>query len=93
MKPIKELFTRSLELIFNSKPEVKYKNERDEIISKMVIEINRLREGTKYKPITKRLLAIKVNKNPFLKSNIELQLVFSECLKNGSFARLFWLLK
>ena len=91
MKPIAELFNKSLELIFNRK--VKYKNERDEIISKMVIEINILRVGTKYKPITKRLLAIKVNKNPFLKSNAELQLVFSECLKNGSFARLFWLLK
>jgi len=91
MKPISELFTKSLELIFNRK--VKHKNERDEIISKMVIEINILRVGTGYKPITKRLLAIKVNKNPFLKSNGELQLVFSECLKNGSFAKLFWLLK
>ena len=91
MKPIRELFTKSLELIFNRK--VKYKNERDEIISKMVIEINILREGTKYKPITKRLLAIKINKNPFLKDLGELKLVFSECQKNGSFARLFWLLK
>jgi len=90
-KHISEIFTKSLEDTFNKVTE--FKNERDEVISRMVIEINRLREGTKYKPITKRLLAIKINKNPFLKDLGELQLVFSECLKNGSFAKLFWLLK
>lgn len=74
------------------KPKV-YVNRRDEIISLMVEDINRLRIGTQYKPITKRLLAIKINRNPFLKSDDELQLVFNECSKKGSFAKLFWICK
>lgn len=86
------LFNISLHLkerTFNK--EVKYKNRRDEIISNMVEEINKLRVGTKYKPVTKRFIAIKVNGNPFLKDDGELELIFKECLKKGSFAKLFWI--
>ena len=60
----------------------------------MTLEINKLRENTTFKPITKRLLALRVNKNPFLsKDDDELELVFKECLKCGSFAKLFWMCK
>lgn len=70
-----------------------YKNKRDELISEAVKDINLLRIGSKFKPLTARLLAIKCNRNPFLKSNGELELVLKECAKKRSYAKLFWILK
>lgn len=70
-----------------------YKNYRDELIGEAVKDINSLRSKTKFKPLTARLLAIKINRNPFLKSNGELELVLKECAKKRSYAKLFWILK
>lgn len=73
--------------------ETSYKNKRDEIISLMVDEINKLRVGTKFKPITKRLIAIKANKNPFLKDDGELELIYKECKEKQNFSKFFWITK
>lgn len=70
-----------------------YKNRRAELIGEAVKDINLLRAGTKFKPITARLLAIKINKNPFLKSDGELSLLLQDCQKKRNYAKLFWILK
>jgi hypothetical protein len=70
-----------------------YKSKRAELIGEAVKDINSLRVGTKFKPLTDRLLAIKINKNPFLKSDGELSYVLDECKNKRNYAKLFWLLK
>lgn len=70
-----------------------YKNRRAEIIAELVKGINAKRVGTKFKPITERWLAIKCNKNPFLKSDGELELLKKDCEKVGNYKKLFWCLK
>lgn len=42
-----------------------YKNRRDEIISLMVEDMNELRKVAGLKPLTKRTVAIRLNRNPF----------------------------
>lgn len=70
-----------------------YKNKRAELIAEAVKDINLLRLGTKFKPITERLLAIKCNKNPFLKLDSELELVIKDCKKKRNYSKLFYVLK
>lgn len=70
-----------------------YKNRRDELIKTTVKDINRLRQGTQYKPITAKWLSIKCNSNPFLKSNDELELLIKECKQQGNYKKLFWIIK
>lgn len=71
-----------------------YKNRRDEIISLMTLSINRLREGTEVKPTTKRLVALRANRNPYLsKSDSELEYVMNECLRKGSFSYFYYITK
>lgn len=69
-----------------------YKNRRQEIIAELVKGINQQRIGTKYKPTTERLLAIKINRNPFLNEQ-ELEYLLKECTKAGNYKKLFWILK
>lgn len=70
-----------------------YKSKRAELIGEAVKDINSLRVGTKFKPLTDRLLAIKVNKNPFLKSDGELEFIIKQCRDKRNYAKLFWILK
>lgn len=70
-----------------------YKNRRDEIVSKITDEINLLRVGTKYKPVTKRMIAIRANSNPFLKNDTELELVYKNCSAKKNFSHFFWITK
>ena len=70
-----------------------YKNKRAELIGEAVKDINSLRVGTKYKAITDRTLAIKVNRNPFLVNDTELELVLKDCKKKRNYSKLFWLIK
>lgn len=70
-----------------------YKNKRAELIGEAVKDINSLRVGTKFKPLTDRLLAIRINKNPFLKSDGELELIIKQCRDKRNYAKLFWILK
>lgn len=70
-----------------------YKNKRAELIGEAVKDINSLRVGTKFKPLTDRLLAIRINKNPFLKSDGELEFIIKQCRDKRNYAKLFWILK
>lgn len=75
-------------------PKVSYKNRKDEIISKIVDDINASRLGTIYKPVTKRLMAVKINQNIFLsKDTGELELLYLECHNRGDYKKLWWVLK
>ncbi len=69
-----------------------FRSRRDELVSLMTDGINSYRVGTKWKPVTKRYIAIQVNKNPaFTGNDGELELVYKDCIKKGSFAKFFWI--
>ena len=73
--------------------ETKFKNWRAELISRLVKGINDARAGTKFKPITERVAAIRANSNPFLKNDGELELLIKDCEKRGNYSRFFWVTK
>jgi len=66
-------------------------NERQSIVKEFVDEINKERDGTKYKPVTGRGIAMKLS---ILKSNEELYQFLSECRdyknRQGSFGKRFF---
>lgn len=70
--------------------ENKFKTRRAELISRLTNGINSLRIHTKYKPTTERLVAIKTNKNPFLKSDDELENLINECERKSNYSKFFW---
>jgi len=69
-----------------------YKTRRDEILSTYLPDLNELREKAGYKPMSKKLLAIKCNQNPFLKDDGELENLLKECQNKRSYSKLFWVL-
>lgn len=83
---------KPLSSFLRTEPKPKYKNYRDELISKITDGINRERQGTKYKPVNKRMIALLVNRNPFLKgkrNDGELSALLKECQEKGNFKK-FW---
>lgn len=73
-----------------------YNSRREEIIADLVKGINQSRIGTKYKPITERGLAIRINRNPFLTGDTgtqELDYIRNECNRVGNYKKLFWCIK
>lgn len=71
-----------------------YINRRDQLIKELVEGINKERSGSNFKPTTPRLLALQINKNPFLsKSDDELELIKKQCEAMGSYWKLYWLIK
>jgi hypothetical protein len=68
-----------------------YKNERAELIANAVKDINELRKTTKYKQETERNLAIRVNSNPFLKSDSELAYILKECENRRNYSHLYYI--
>lgn len=74
--------------------ETVFKSRRDELVSLITEDINRLRIGTQYKPVTKRAIALKINRNPFLScSDDEVELLFKKCKDKGSYALFFYVTK
>lgn len=69
-----------------------YKTRRAEIIGEAVKDINLLR-GDKFRHETEIILAIKVNRNPFLKSDTELELLISYCREKRNYSKLYFTLK
>jgi len=66
-----------------------YKNRREEIVAKYVTAINILRDK-KYKPITAREVALRLDMNPkTAKDNGEADYVYSECMRKQNFAKFF----
>jgi hypothetical protein len=89
MQQIKEII-KNFEI---KKPETSFKTRRQELISLMVSDINKLREGTVFKPTTEKLIALKINSNPFFKDLGELELVYKNCHEKRNYAHFFWLTK
>lgn len=71
-----------------------FRSQRDELVAKMTDGINLFRIGTQFKPLTRRTVAIRINKNPFLaKDNGEIYHLYKQCMEKKSFARFFWITK
>jgi len=71
--------------------ESEYKNRKDELVCKITEGINDLRRGTKYKPTTKKRVAIQINKHPILKNQMgELELLYKDCMARGNFSKFYW---
>lgn len=89
-------FTNRLKQISEIAPSgTKYKSYRDELISKLTYHLNKER-GEKYKPLTKKEVALLVNRNPFLagkKNDGELKMLVDECLEKGNFKKFWWVVK
>ena len=57
-----------------------FRSWKDEIVTRFTDSINKSRVGTKYKPVTERLVAIRLNKHPVLKdSPQECDFLFKRC--------------
>lgn len=78
------LYTRSL---FAGYKIEKPKPIRQQLIDEAFIEINKSRQGTKYKPVTKKTIALRVNMS--CKSNMDCHYLLTACRK-GNFSRVFW---
>lgn len=67
------------------------KSERASIVSEFVQEINKERIGSKYKPVTGRMIAVKLS---HLKDNGTLYYFLSVCRdyknRGGAFSKCFW---
>jgi hypothetical protein len=71
--------------------EVKLRGLRDELIQRLTDGINKSRIGTKYKPITEKTVAIRVNKNPFfIGRNDHLEVLIKECEKRSNYSKFFF---
>jgi hypothetical protein len=51
------------------KTEKNFKNWKDELVTEFTNEINKSRVGTKWKPVTERLVALKLNSHPIFKDD------------------------
>ncbi len=69
----------------------KLRGPRDELVEQFVRGINQERLGTKWKPITAKAVAIRINANPHFKGRDgEVHLLLKECEKRGTFKKFFW---
>lgn len=78
------------------KPVIKsvFRSRRDELVSEITAGINASRVGTKFKPITERAVAIRINKNPFLAHDDgEIAYLLKQCRERGNFSKFFWVTK
>lgn len=67
------------------------KNKKDCYVKQLRQGINNEREGTKYKPITDRTVAIKINRHPALKNDyVELHNLVKKCREYGFTKIFFW---
>lgn len=70
---------------------VAFKSRRDELVSRITEGINNRRIGTKYKPLTTRTVAIRINLNPAIsKDDGELELLIKDCERVGNYKKFFW---
>ena len=68
-------------------------NQRDCFVKQFRQGINKEREGTKWKPLTDKTVALKINQHPILKvSNVELYNLLKNC-KEKHFGIFFWATK
>jgi len=71
-----------------------FRSRKDELVDRLVSGINLSRVGTKYKPVTHRQIAIRVNKNPFFKGRDgELELIIKTCEEKSNYSKFFYVTK
>lgn len=73
--------------------QTKHRSWKDEVVSEITEGINKERIGTKYKPITERTVAIRINRNPYLKERNECYLLLKKCKEVGFTKMFFWATK
>ena len=66
---------------------------KDELVLKLTNGINEERKGTKWKPVAKRTVAIRLNKNPVFKSQQECDYLLKKCEEKGFTKIFFWATK
>jgi hypothetical protein len=70
------------------------KSKRDCYTKQIRQGVNKEREGTKWKPVTDRTIAIKINTHPILKHNdSELHQLVKKCNQSGFTKMFFWATK
>ena len=70
-------------------PTVKLRSWKDEVVHELVEGINKERIGTKWKPVTARAIAIRLNGHPTLGTNpTECYYLLSKCRDKGY--KMFW---
>ena len=73
------------------KETVAYRGWRDELVDGFVKGINSQRVGTKFKPISHKQVALRINGNPFFKQRDgEIELLLKDCVKKGNYKKFFW---
>jgi hypothetical protein len=93
-KSLGEVFSTYKLPQFKEKKELKKRefiNYRDELVTHFVEGINQLRAGTKFKPITKRTVALRLNRNPLLSKNDgEVAYLLKHCQGKKNYSKFFW---
>lgn len=70
-----------------------FRSWKDEIVTRFATGINKEREGTQYKDVTERVVAIRINKHPVLKESLqECEYLYKQCEKKH-FGIFFWATK
>lgn len=76
------------------KQEKTARSPRDEVIKAFVDSINEERVSLKMKPIAPRVIAVMINKNPWLGSDVsECWNLYNECKRKGNFKKFWWVVK
>lgn len=68
----------------------KERSFRESLINEFIERINKERIGTKYKPVTAKGIALKINMNPFLKQSWQLESFLKQCKRAKSFGSCFY---
>lgn len=93
IKSIAEFLTIYPDIQKSDKKETKIRSARDEMVDLFVKGINKEREGTKFKPMTHRQIALMLNGNPILGHSItECWQLYKQCQKKG-FKMFWWIMK
>lgn len=75
------------------KTEKNFKNWKDEIITEFTNGINKSRVGTKWKPVTEKLVALKLNSHPVYKEDKDECYKLLKTCKEKHFGIFFWAVK
>ena len=80
-------FTKSFEL---KQAKTSFKNQKEELIFKMTEDINLLREGTTFKPTTTKVVALRLNLNPFYAKDIgAVEELYKYCNSKRNYGKFF----
>jgi hypothetical protein len=67
-----------------------FKNEKDELVHLITEDINLLRQGTAYKPTTTRIIALRLNSNPFYAKDVgAIRELYELCKKRRNYSKLW----